>query len=278
VGSNPTGPIVILVLKLDSLETENKVNQKQMKILEQSLEEYNAYSLFVYAIRSQVTRDYYLRRLKIFFNHINLELDKTIEERCNLFANKGTKDPSWAFNCIIRFLQYQKERVEKEEITGATLRNFIKAIKLFCEMSDITIQWKKITRGLPKIRRHANDRAPTIEEIQQLCEYPDRRIKGIVYTMASSGIRLGAWNYLRWKDIQLIERQGKVIAAKIIVYAGDEEEYFSFITAEAYNELQKWMQYRQDSGEEIHEMSWIMRQLWDTKKGYYHHGTIKNPE
>jgi hypothetical protein len=52
--------------------------------------------------------------------------------------------------------------------------------------------------------------------------------------MASSGIRLEAWGYLHWKDIQPIERQGKVIAAKIIVYAGDDEEYFSFITAEAY--------------------------------------------
>jgi hypothetical protein len=31
-----------------------------------------AYSLFVYAIRSQITRDYYLRRLRIFFNHIVL--------------------------------------------------------------------------------------------------------------------------------------------------------------------------------------------------------------
>ncbi len=61
------------------------------------------------------------------------------------------KDPMWAFNCIVRFLQYQKERVEKEQISGATLRNFIKAIKLFCEMSDIAIPWKKITRGLPKI-------------------------------------------------------------------------------------------------------------------------------
>ena len=135
-----------------------------------------------------------------------------MEERCNYFANKGTNDPSWAFNCIVKFLQYQKERVEQEEITGATLRNFIKAIKLFCEMSDISIQWKKITRGLPKIRRHADDRSPKLEEIQQLCEYLDRRIKGIVYTMASSGIRLGALDYLRWKDIQPIERQGKVIA------------------------------------------------------------------
>jgi hypothetical protein len=201
-----------------------------MKIVEQSLEESNAYSLFVYAIRSQVTRDYYLRRLRIFFNHINLQSDKTIEERCNYFANKGVKDPTWVFNCIIRFLQYQKDRVEKQEITGATLRNFIKAIKLFCEMADISIPWKKITRGLPKIRRHADDRAPTIEEIQQLCEYPDRRIKGIVYTMASSGIRLGAWDYLRWKDIQPIECQGKVaVTAKIIVYAGDKGNTFHLL-------------------------------------------------
>jgi hypothetical protein len=93
--------------------------------------------------------------LRIFFNHINLQTNITIEERCNYFAIKETKDPTWAFNCIVRFLQYQKNGVENKEITGATLRNFIKAIKLFCEMSDIPIQWKKITRGLPKIFQYS---------------------------------------------------------------------------------------------------------------------------
>ena len=252
-------------------------NRNTTKI-NQNIEESTAYSLFLYAFRSPVTKDCYLRRMKVFFNYINLLPNGNLEEQCNLFAAKGLEDHKWAFNNIIKFLQYQKERVEKTEITGGTLRNFVKTIKLFCEMSEIPIHWKKITRGLPKSRKYADDRAPTIEEIQQLCGYPDRRIKGIVYTMASSGIRLGAWDYLRWKDIQPIERQGKVIAAKIIVYAGDDEEYFSFITAEAYLELQKWMKYRQDSGEEINGNSWVMRQLWDTKKGYYHHGTIKNPE
>jgi hypothetical protein len=47
-----------------------------------------------------------------------------MKERCNLFASKGKTDPSWAFSCIVRFLQYRKERVEREEIKGATLRNF----------------------------------------------------------------------------------------------------------------------------------------------------------
>lgn len=71
-------------------------------------------------------------------------------------------------------------------------------------MNDLMLNWKKISRGLPSGRRAANDRAPTIEEIQKLVEYPDRRIKPVIYIMASSGIRIGAWDYLRWKHIKPI--------------------------------------------------------------------------
>jgi hypothetical protein len=44
-------------------------------------------------------------------------------------------------------------------------------------MADIGIQWKKISRGLPKGKDYADHRVPTIDEIQQLLKYPDRRIK-----------------------------------------------------------------------------------------------------
>ena len=44
------------------------------------------------------------------------------------------------------------------------------------------VNWKKIARGLPRARKFALDRVPTIEEIRKLCEYPDRRIKAIIYT------------------------------------------------------------------------------------------------
>jgi hypothetical protein len=102
------------------------------------------------------------------------------------------KDSNWTFSNILRFIQFQNSRVVRKEISGATVRNYVKSIKLFCDMADLPVAWKKITRGLPRGRQYADDRIPTIEELTKLLEYPDRRIKAIVYTMASSGIRLGA--------------------------------------------------------------------------------------
>src|SRR5438034_246289 len=125
--------------------------------------------MFVYAIRSSLTRDYYLRRLRRFFDFLELNTQGTIEERCNLFAEKGKVNPSWVFDCVLQFLQFQKVR-----------------------------------------------------------------------------------------------------DAKMIVYAGDEDEYLTFLTAEAYFELEKWMAYRSQCGESISDKSWIMRHIWNTKKGHMH--------
>jgi hypothetical protein len=41
---------------------------------------------------------------------------------------------------------------------------------------------------------YADYRAPTIVETCKLAEYPDRRIKAIIYSTASGGFRVGAWD------------------------------------------------------------------------------------
>jgi hypothetical protein len=220
--------------------------------------------LFLYAMKSPVTRDKYQRRLSTFFEYARIK-EASLREKALSFSGKATTEPSWAFNIILSFLEVQNARVNKMEISGATVRNYVKAIKLFCEMADIPIPWKKLTRGLPRAKSYSDDRIPSIVEIRRLMEYPDRRIRSIVSTMASSGIRLGSWDYLRWGDIRPIERDGKVVAAKIIVYAGDSEQYFSYISLEAWQEITKWIQYREASGEIVTEDSWLMRDLWDTR-------------
>ena len=53
---------------------------------------------------------------------------------------------------------------------------------------------------------------------------------------------------------------------KIILDAGEDYQYFTFITAEAYTALELWMKYRSKCGEQITKDSWIMRDLWNVTK------------
>jgi hypothetical protein len=68
------------------------------------------------------------------------------------------------------------------------LKNYVKAIKLFCSMNDITFNWKKISKGMPAGKSYSDDRVPTVDEIQRLIQHPDRRIKPIALVMISSDI------------------------------------------------------------------------------------------
>jgi hypothetical protein len=73
-------------------------------------------------MNSPITRDRYTTRLCGFFSLIGIEAP-TIEERCRIFVEKA-KDDDWVFKSIVSFLQIQKERIDKKEITGSTIRNY----------------------------------------------------------------------------------------------------------------------------------------------------------
>jgi hypothetical protein len=152
---------------------------------------------------------------------------------------------------------------------------------LFCKMNRISIFWDIISHSIPKVKKHANDRIPTVEEIKKLIEYPDRRIKPIVLLSVSAGIRVGAWDYMKWKHIIPIkDKDGGIIAAKLVVYPNESEEYFTFMTPEAYNAVKEWMDFRASFGEEITGESWILRNTWQKVKPRYSHriGLAKYPK
>jgi hypothetical protein len=222
---------------------------------------------------SKEAKRQYPRGLRLLFDYLKIPAGGDLEERAQAFLDKAKGDPQWAQDSITYFLVFHKDRVNNREIAPGTLKNFCLAIKLFCEMHDLTsLNWKRITRVLPKSKCASDDRAPTLEEIRKLVEYPDRRIKPLVYTMCSSGIRVGAWDYLRWKHVTPItdKKTGELVAAKLLIYAGEPEEYYSFITPEAYNSLKDWMDFRASYGEKITGESWLMRNVWrtaDIKRG-----------
>jgi hypothetical protein len=146
-------------------------------------EELGIWRLYLFALKSPLTREKYQNRMEKFFDFIALD-GNTVEEKSISFVKKAeTEGSQWVFNSVLKFMVYQIGRVNNKEIVGSTVQNYVKSIKLFCEMADIDILWKKITRGLPKGKSYADDRIPTDDEIQKLLQYPDRRIKAIVYTM-----------------------------------------------------------------------------------------------
>jgi integrase len=216
-------------------------------------------------LRSQDSQRQYPKKLKLLFDHLGLE--GNIEQQGQAFLEKAKgENQHWAQESIILFLDDQKKRFHKGKLAAGTLKNIYQPIKLFCEMHGLNaINWRRISMALPKARKASNDRPPTLEEIRKLVEYPDHRIKPIVYVMCSSGIRVGAWDYLRWKHvIPKTNEKGEIIAAKLIIYAGEPEEYYTFITPEAYNTLKDWMDFRASHGEKITPESWLMRDIWRT--------------
>jgi hypothetical protein len=92
-------------------------------------------------------------------------------------------------------------------LKGGTVRNYLFAPKLFYEVNDIKFDWRQIKRGLSAANYIAHDRAPTLEEIRKLVANSDIRIKVIVLVIISSGIRVGAFEYLKYKHVIPIKNE-----------------------------------------------------------------------
>jgi len=100
------------------------------------------YHLFEFGINAEQTRHKYITRMKKFLKVVGIDQDNTltIQEQCKMFAEKARSEDGWLVNITIQYLQYQKDRVNRKEITGSTLRNYVKVIKLFCEMNDLIVE------------------------------------------------------------------------------------------------------------------------------------------
>jgi hypothetical protein len=98
----------------------------------------------------------------------------------------------------------------------------------------------------------------------------------------STGIRIGAFDTMRWKHITPIySEDGKeIITAKIVIYPGDSEEYCTLMTPESYHAISSWMSFRVSYGEKIEDDSWVMRDLWQTTESRYgaNYGVARYPK
>jgi hypothetical protein len=124
--------------------------------------------IFLYALKAPATKDKYIQRLTKFLDSLGYQGTK--EEKARAFAAQARADSIYAFNCVVKFIQSKREQIDGKEMAIGTVRNYVKSIKLFCDMADLQIPWAKIARGLPRAKRFADDRAPTVQEIRRIVE------------------------------------------------------------------------------------------------------------
>lgn len=240
------------------------------QVLDRSILQGESVELFRAAIKSPWTRDPYERRLINFLNHVNMSPDE--------FVSLAKKDPASVEKRLITFISVQKRRVENQQITGATVSNFLKAIRLLLEMNDAYLNWKKIRRLLPSARRYALDRVPTIEEIREIIDAADLRGKALTLLLVSSGVREGAIEYFQVQDFSVIERDGRIAAGRLVIYRCEPEMHTVFISPEAVHALQKYIRFRRDHNEEIGPTSPLFRDKFDPTKHQYGHGKSNSIE
>ena len=228
--------------------------------LDRSVLQTEVVQIFNAAIKSPVTRDVYERRLLNFLNHMEMTPDE--------FVSLAKNDSYRAERKIIDFALELKRRHERGEIAAGTVHNCVKCVRLLLEMNDILLNWKKISRILPKARRYALDRMPTPEEIREILDASDIRGKPLTLLLVSSGIREGAVETLHVGDYMPIRNNGQIAAGRLVVYAGHPEQYVAFITFEACVALDKYLKFRKANNENITNASPLFRDTFDPVASY----------
>jgi integrase len=207
-----------------------------------------SYSNFVNALRSPITRKVYDNILKRFMEFCNVgHPDELLQ-----------KDPRMIQATIIDWIT--SLRNPPRSLSHASLNINKSAILTFYQMNDVTLNSKKIGRYLGERQRQHKDRAYTREEIHQLLEISDERMKVVILLFASCGLRPGALPDLKMRHLHYLEEYS---IYKITVYEGHEKEYFTFCTPECAKAIKSYLEYRQRCGERLTDNSPLIRRQFD---------------
>ena len=218
------------------------------------------YQRFLDGIKTAETRRYYVRHLRMFLDEITEKIYRdlnspvptnTVESKAECFVTLAANSGKICTNIIAEYIKYHISQVEQGKKSPNTVPNYIKPIKMLLDTNDVAIHWKRLYHMYPR-PVNAQDRAYTREEIQKMLLVAHDLADKVILTMFSSaGFRVEAWSYFTWQDVVWFREEkdegdgnGRFKGAGLMVYRGDPESYWTFITPEACDYLwayrEKW--------------------------------------
>jgi len=77
-----------------------------------------------------------------------LRLPGDLQNQAKEFLRNAKANPKWIQDNLIQFISFQNESAKRGEISVSTIPNYYRGTKLFCEMNDVVLVWKKIALSL----------------------------------------------------------------------------------------------------------------------------------
>jgi hypothetical protein len=178
------------------------------------------------------------------------------------FANRVIKNPEFVEESLRQYSEANRDKV-----SGSTIRGFRDSVRFFLKMRDLDkeVNWGRLNYLIPHSRKIGKDRAPSMEEVRKIVDNSDTRLKVVLLVMASSGIRVGAFDYLNWGDVEPFTEGSVTVGAKLTVYRGEREQYETFVTPECYETLMEYRSQREKFGEAIKPNSPLIREALNTR-------------
>lgn len=133
-------------------------------------------------------------------------------------------------------------------VSYATIQFLVAPIFTFYQLNDVILNRKKVSRYLGEYKRVVKDGAYTTEQIQQMLQTADFRMRCILMLLSNTGCRIGSLPGLVLGNLTKLPEHGMY---KIVFYEGTNNEYYSFLTQEGTAAINSWISYRQRCGEKI---------------------------
>lgn len=171
------------------------------------------------------------------------------------FIVRSKEDPNYAKQTIKDFIERESVRVERNELSPGSISTMLAPFSLALQVNEVPVIWKNLSRLIPSYNPVAEDRPYALAEVQAILSHASLHLQVPILLMASSGIRVGAFDYLKVGHITPVLREEKAVCGKMLVYAGERERYFTLISLEALTRFEEYVRFRKERHEDVTPLS-----------------------